>query len=176
MAVFLIGTPQARQPPGVVNFRVILHTLFGSLSSRAACRQRTLQIGSCENISQIPTPSLFKNTWPKPLLCSFSIRFWGRITANPLCPQTQAPDGRPHQSTRGGIQTHTTVLAGRRTTTYATPAYKCAGWDFHPSCRSHQSPTPAPSEALALFPCLLRLLHWLRLLSTAHHDPMTRKP
>lgn len=43
----------------------------GHRAARAACRKRTQQIGGCENIDQIPTPGLFKNTWPKPLLCSF---------------------------------------------------------------------------------------------------------
>lgn len=43
----------------------------GCLSADTVCRKRISQIGSCENIDQIPTPGLFKNTWPKPLLCSY---------------------------------------------------------------------------------------------------------
>lgn len=43
----------------------------GHRSAHADCRCRTQQIGDCENIDQIPTSGLFKNTSANGLLCSF---------------------------------------------------------------------------------------------------------
>lgn len=39
---------------------------FGQVSARIACRKRMPQIPGCENIDQIPTPSLFKNASSRP--------------------------------------------------------------------------------------------------------------